>query len=203
MTCDDIIAAAQDAIGGLERLRSIRTYHAEIRRTRANGRTSSVSIWRAAGGRIRVEEAERATRTVRIANGTAGSFDEAERAELLRDARIAPRNMLAHAGEYDLALRERAAPDGTRIVSFPAEFVLYLFDPATFLCKWVIDLVRNRRTELGDYKVVDAIRTPFIERHIAADPLADFDDRYVRVAYNLELDDELFDPAASSQAPRP
>src|SRR6185369_16835033 len=147
MNLDELIDAAQRAAGGLERLRAIRTYHAEIRRVRESGAASTVLVWRAAGGRVRVEERSSEGRVVRVTGGPDETFGAAERAELLRDARIAPRNMLAHAAEHALALRNRPAPDGSRIVSFPAEFVLYLFDASTFRCRRLIDLVRNCRIE--------------------------------------------------------
>src|SRR5215217_4527189 len=108
--CQTLIAAAQHAIGGLARIRAIRTYHAELRRVRDGGGATTVSIWRAAGGRVRIEERVRDGRVVRLANGAEGTIGDAERAEILRDARISPRNMLAHAAEYALALRDRPAP---------------------------------------------------------------------------------------------
>jgi hypothetical protein len=192
MDCTEIIAAAQQAIGGLDRLRSIRTYHAELRRVRDGAGASTVAVWRAAGGRIRIEEQSRRGRTVRVTNGAAGSLGDAERLELLRDARIAPRNMLAHADEYALALRSRPAPDGARLVSFPTEFVLYLFHSELFLCTKLFDLVRNRRIEYADYRNTDGILTPYAERHVFAGRVG-FEDTYRRVAYNLDLADDLFE----------
>ncbi len=156
-----------------------------------------MSIWRAAGGRIRIEERAAASRTIRVADGPVGTLDDTERADLLRDARIAPRNMLAHAAEHPLAMRDRPAPDGSRIVSFPAEFVLYLFRPETFLCARMIDLVRDRRTDFGDYRAVDGITTPFAERHTSTNRTNTFADSYIRVAYNLDLSDTLFTAAPS------
>jgi len=192
MTCEELISAAQEALGGLERLRGIRSYQAELRRVRDDGTASTVSVWRAAGGRVRIEERATGRRTVRVADGRSGTFGDAERAEMVRDARVVPRNMLAHAGEYALALRDRPAPDGSRIVSFPAEFVLYLFRPETFLCARLIDLSRECRIEYGDYRDVDGVATPFAERHVLTNGGRSFEDTYLRVAYNLELPDELF-----------
>lgn len=189
MTCAELIEAAQATAGGLDRLRAIRTYHAELRRVRESGAASTVLVWRAAGGRIRIEERSPQGRTVRVTGGPSETFADTERAELLRDARIAPRNLLAHAAEHGLALRNRPAPDGSRIVSFPGEFVLYLFDSKTFLCRRLIDLVRNRRIEFDGYRIVDGIMTPFVERHVGDESFADL---YVRVAYDLEISDALF-----------
>jgi hypothetical protein len=192
MDCQKLIAAAQEALGGIERIKAIRTYHAVMRRMHNDGRTATVSLWRAAGGRIRVEECAPDRTELRVANAAASTFGDAERAELLRDARIAPRNMLAHAAEHRLAMRSRPAPDGSRIVSYPTEFVLYLFNRQTFLCTKMIDLSRHRRIEFRDYRVVDGIATPFAEKHVFADDVR-FDDAYVRIEYNLDLAEGLFE----------
>lgn len=185
MDLTDLITSARDALGGLDRIRAVRTYNARMRRVRADGRASTVEVWRAAGGRVRVEERTDAGRIVRVANG-------AERVALLREARVAPRNLLAHADEYALALRDHPAPDGSRIVSFPAEFVLYCFNPTTFHCTRLIDLSAGRRTAFADYRVVDGIATPFSERHTAAEARDGFEDTYLHVAYDLDLPDDLF-----------
>jgi hypothetical protein len=189
MTLTDLIASARGALGGLDRLRGVRSYHAVARRVTASGRASTFAVWRAAGGRVRVEEQTSGGRTVRIANGADGSPD----AEMLvRAARISPRNLLAHADEYALTLRDHAAPDGSRVVSYPAEFVLYCFDPTTFYCTRLIDLTRDCRTAFNDYRIVDGIATPFLERHVLAEPREGFEDIYQHVAYNLNLPDDLF-----------
>ena len=189
MTLTDLIANARDALGGIDRLRGVRTYHAVARRVTAGGRASTVAVWRAAGGRIRIEEQTSGGRAVRVANGADGSAETAER---LRAARISPRNLLAHADEYKLALRDQPAPDGSRIVSFPAEFVLYCFHPTTFYCTRLIDLTRDWRIAFNDYRTVDGIATPFAERHASADAREGYEDRYAQVVYDAELPDDLF-----------
>lgn len=192
MNCEELIAAAQEALGGLERIRGIRTYHAVMRRVTDAGAAATVSIWRAAGGKVRIERRAGGSTDVRVANGATGTIGEDERAEMLRDARLSPRNMLAHAAEYRLTLRSRPAPDGSRLVSFPAEMALYLFDPRTFLCRKLIDLPRRCRVEYEDYRVVDGIPTPFSERRVS-NATSGFRDTYSYVAYNMELDEALFD----------
>jgi hypothetical protein len=189
MTLTDLIASARGALGGIDRLRGVRSYHAVARRVTASGRASTVAVWRAAGGRIRVEEQSSGGRTVRIANGSNASPDVDA---LVRTARIAPRNLLAHADEYSLTLRDHPASDGSLIVSFPAEFILYCFHPTTFYCTRLIDLTRDCRTAFNNYRVVDGIATPFLERHSLAEPREGFEDIYQHVAYNLNLPDDLF-----------
>lgn len=195
MTCEELIAAAQEALGGLERIRSVRTYHAVLRRAHETRATETVTVWRAAGGRIRVERRTKNGAVVaRVANGTGGSMADDDRVELLRDARIAPRNFLAHAAEHRLALRSRPAPNGCRIVSHPAELVLYLFDPKSFQCAAILDVSRRRRIELFEYRTVSGIATPFREHHVITGAPG-FRDTYTAVSYDEPLSDSLFEPA--------
>jgi hypothetical protein len=186
-SCADFIRRAQDALGGIERLRDIRTFEAHAKRRQWGGGNSTVSIWRAAGGNIRVEETSGSRTFVRLVR--AGSGDDT----LLREARITPRNVLAHADEHNLTVRDHATPSGARLISFPAEFALYVFDPATWLCTLVIDLLRKRRIELTDYRTVDGIATPFLERHVAETDGPSFDQEYVAITYNGILPNGIFD----------
>jgi len=183
----DLIRRAQDALGGLERLADVRTFEAHAKRRRWDGGSSIVSTWRSAGGNVRVDETIGSRTMVRMVREGSGDAD------LLRAARIAPRNMLAHADEHDLTVREHAAQDGSRLVSFPSEFVLYVIHPDTWLCTLVIDLLQNRRVELGEYRIVDGIATPFLERHIVDGPVRNYDDEYVAVSYNGELPTGIFE----------
>ncbi len=192
-TCDEVVAAAQSALGGLDRLRDIRTYHAEILRAYADGESAHVTVWRAAGGRVYIEE--------RTSNGhvdlrtTAGGMSDEERSELVRTARVSPRNLLAHADEIELRMREHLAPGGLHVISYPAEFAIYFFDAVRHTCLLMIDLVRSRRVAYGDYRLVNGILTPFHERHHGDDPASCWDDRLLNVAYNLEPPQDLWPEA--------
>ena len=120
MTIQELLEKALAAAGGYEQISAIESYRAEMRREMpTRGQVSTMMIWRAAGGRIRIEEFSRGGRTVRIVNGDTGMrLDEdgasakVVRAQLpadevmtiRRDARVAPRNMLAHARKYHLVL---------------------------------------------------------------------------------------------------
>lgn len=194
MTRDGLIAAAQTALGGLGRLLAVRSYHARLLRTNgSDGRQSAITIWRAAGGRVRVEEETEGVRTVRSTGGAAGPAAEAERADLLREARIAPRNMLAHAAEHRLSLRSNSAPDGSFVLSMPRDFTIYLIDPASFLCTRMIDIMKDHRVEFGDFRAVDGIATPFFEHHSRRSSPETFEDVYLHVAYDVEPPEGTFD----------
>lgn len=188
-TCDEVIAAAQTALGGLDRLRDVRTFHAELLRAYADGVTAHVSLWRAAGGRVFIEER---TDDGHVARKTTTGMSDEERHELVRMARVSPRNMLAHADELDLKMRDHLAPGGLHVISYPHEFAIYFFDAVRHTCLLMIDLVRNRRTAYGDYRPIDGILTPFHERHQGEDAASCWDDRILSVSYNLDPPADLW-----------
>lgn len=188
-----LIRRAQKAVGGLDRIRSVRTYFAELVRVPMDGSEPiTITVWRAAGGHIRIEESTSEQTTVRATSGTGDPLDGEEASELRRAARISPRNLLAHADEYELVLREQPAPDGSRIVSFPAEFAVYVFDPSTFLCSLMMDLSRDHKIRYTDYREVDGIFTPFEEIHVTGQRTLLFRDRYLIVSYNDEFPEGSF-----------
>jgi hypothetical protein len=117
-------------------------------------------------------------------------------AELRREARIAPRNFLAHAGEHDLVYAgEVTAPGGAPAlaVDLPAESARYLFDPTSHLCLALIDSARSHRLAFGDYRTIDGIATPFVEHEGATErEAAAFTSLYIKVAYNVALPENLF-----------
>jgi hypothetical protein len=212
MDMRDILAAALAAAGGLDRLRAVRTYRAELLRAPAAdpAAATAITVWRAAGGRIRIEEVSPIGRSVRVVDGDRGTrMDDPEGpghvtplapgavAEMRRQARIAPRNLLAHSAERDLAFAgEAAAPGGAPAlaVDLPSESVRYLFDPGTHLCAALLDFAESRHVSFEDYRVVDGIATPFAEREGALDASSHaFTSVYVKVAYNVELPNGLFD----------
>ena len=149
-----------------------------------------MTLWRAAGGRVFIEERTIDGQVLR--KSTASDMSDAERVEIVRAARVSPRNMLAHADELDLKMREHLAPGGLHVVSYPDEFAIYFFDAVHHTCLLMIDLVRNRRVAYGDYRSVDGILTPFHERHQGADPSSCWDDRVLAVVYNIDPPDGLW-----------
>lgn len=192
MTIEELITGAQEALGGLERIRAVTSYRAIVRRTHVpSGRVSTLTIWRAAGGRIRIDEERGKERKIRATCGAHRS-DERTRAKMLRDARLSPRNMLAHAGERRLALRNHPAPDGCHVVSAPDELALYFVDPVALRCVRMIDLAGRCRYSYGDYRTVDGIVTPFLERHADEETDKGSVDEYVDVVYDVALPDDLF-----------
>jgi len=189
-TVEDLVDGARRALGGLERLRGVRSYYAEMLRSYADGASSHVTVWRAVPGRIFIEERTSDGHVGR--RSTAGPLTDDERADLLRTARLSPRNLLAHADEIELRMRDHLAPGGLHVVSFPAEFAIYFFDAVRHTCLLTIDLARGRRTAYGDYRDVDGILTPFHERHQGDGRAACFDDRLIAVSYNLAPPDDLW-----------
>jgi hypothetical protein len=189
MTTEELIAEAREALGGLDRIRAVRSYHSIARRTtRPSGREQTVEVWRAAGGRVRIEE--RSGRTATVKSTESGKADERE--ELLRDARIAPRNMLAHADERKLVLRAMPSFEGTHVLSAPEELVLYFFDPQTKLCVRTIDLAGKRRIEMSDYRTVDGIATPFFERCTRENTDRGYEERFLTIEYNAPVPEGIF-----------
>jgi hypothetical protein len=192
MTKDELIAAAQEAAGGLDRMRAVRSYRARIRRTYyPEGRVAEVTVWRAAGGRVRVEERGGGARHVEATWGPDASSEEV-RERLLRDARISPRNVLAHADEHRLALRGHPAPDGAYVLSLADELVLYFIHPVEFRCVRMIDLARKRRIAFSGFRRVDGIVSPFVEQHTFDGSSEYFEDAYQSVAYNVEVPESVF-----------
>ncbi|MCC6743962.1 MAG: hypothetical protein IT175_08875 [Acidobacteria bacterium] len=183
-TCEAVVAAAQNALGGLDRLRGVRTFHVELLRSYADGIAAHVTVWRAAGGRVFIEERTSDGHVGRTS--TSGALTDEDRSELIRAARLSPRNLLAHADEIELTMRDHLAPGGLHVVSYPAEFSIYFFDAVRHTCLLMIDLVRSRRVAYSDYRPVDGILTPHRERHQGADPSTCWDDRVLSVAYDLD-----------------
>ena len=208
-----LIEAAAAALGGAERLRTIRTYRAEaIRQPAGGGPAAELRVWRAAGGRIRVEETEPgAGSRAWVVDGDSGVLVSRalpanpprrfplwaeDVAEIRREARLAPRNVLAHAHELDLAGGEAAhAPDGSPAVALELrpEGVRYYFHPQSFLCVAMVDAARDRRVEYAEYRKVGGVLTPFEERHaIVGRPSDAHAVEYDVVAYDEELPADLF-----------
>lgn len=189
-TCEAVVEAAQNALGGLERLRGVRTYHAEILRSYADGMSSHVTLWRAAGGRIFIEERSSDGHVGRVS--TTDEMTDETRSELVRAARVSPRNLLAHADELELKMRDHLAPGGLHVISYPAEFAIYFFDAVRHTCLLMIDLVRSRRVAYGDYRAVNGILTPYHERHQGEDPSSCWDDRLLSAGYNIDPPADLW-----------
>lgn len=194
MTLDEFLEAALAALGGRDLVLGVRSYHARARREPAG---VEVVVARAAGGRIRVDEVVAdgtktlvvdGCRGVEIEHGVAKALEPEAVASLRREARLVPRNLLAHGREYDLALAERS---GVVTISFPAERVTYEFDASTLLCRGLVDEAEGRRIDYDDYRAVGGIQTAFRERTTPARHGA-FHLVYESVEYNEDLPGELF-----------
>jgi len=209
MTIRDFVQKALDAIGGNDRIRAIRSYRAEMRcEWTARGTVSTTLVWRAPGGRVRLEEFSRRGRSVRVVNADTGArFEEdgasgsvsqsmlepAEVAHIRREAKIAPRNLLAHALDYDLEFKGAInTPTGMRYaLSFPAERVSYFFDAESFLCTRLFD-IGERSLSYDDYRMVLGVATPFAEREILSGGETCIR-TYTSVTYDVDFPEDLFD----------
>jgi hypothetical protein len=210
MTIREILTNALVAAGGYERIRAIRSYRAEMRcEWPERGLTSTTLVWRAVGGRVRIEEFSRRGRTVRVVNGDVGvRVDEEGSSGAIRrdvlapedvaairhDARVAPRNLLAHAFDYELIFAGLVkTPNGSRIaLQFPAEQVNYFFDSTTYHCTHLFD-VRDRSVAFDDYRMVAGIATPFVERVTSNNGTESCVKNYTSVSYDLDLPADLFE----------
>jgi hypothetical protein len=209
----EVVRRAQNALGGLPRLQAITTYQAEIHRSSRSPsgeyKTYVCRVYRAKGGRIRIEE-EYADGlfVIRVVNGLEGSrivhqpgessesVSELSLDEMLtmqRDIKISPRIFLAHADEYDL--RYRGAEEIDRLVGpcleLHEEGAKYCLDPSSFLCMRMFDAVNDSLWAFDEYRFVDEVCTP---HHVTVSKksghVCEDDVRMSR--YNLPIPDAFF-----------
>jgi hypothetical protein len=195
MRLAEFLESALRAVGGRERVLGVRTYRATAGRDPDGAR---ISIVRAAGGRIRIDDRSDGATTsvivvgdagVRVSGGVAVPLAAGEIAEIRRDARLAPRNLLAHAAEHALALVAPTDPDAI-VVELADEGVRYRFSAATLLCSTLVDARRGRVVDYEDYRDIDGLMTPFLERITTGATTLEL--RYEDVAYNEELPESHF-----------
>jgi hypothetical protein len=191
-------AGLLDAIGGAERIRSVRSFIRETIRVERGGlrepeAAARVTTYRAAGGRIRIE-----TRPL-SEGGARGPHPEIlivppaetpRAAAALREARFEPRNVLAHLHEPRAALRSKA--NGEIEIDLIDEEVSFFFAPADRLCSLRIDRRTGDETSFLDWRSVAGIATPF--REIRLSGSGAIEEQLVSVAYDLPLPDSLFAP---------
>lgn len=165
-------------MGGLERIRSVRTMVREtvVYRRSVHGRPEPCELTithRAAGGKIRIDTIPFETGVVQP-GGWSGPHrlivppatgDLAARA--LRAARLEPRTLLAHVHERRALLRPSKRGDRAHApeieIELPEDHALFTFDAESGLCVGRRDFETGlERTYLG-WCPVDGISTPFLE----------------------------------------
>ena len=215
-----LAALLQEGVGSLRRIKAIRTLARETlrvdRRLGAPDLVQRIATYRAAGGRIRIEtypaeDSDAAGPPLRAL--VLPGFDPAAHAatdaasRALREARLEPRNVLAHLGEKSHVIRHvHPAADGSGShgagpaplnsreeaveLDLPEESARYLFDPVTHLCAERIDSAFRTRTHYLEWHPVDGIATPFLEIVETEGSAAEI--RMLAIAYDLDLPDTLF-----------
>jgi len=209
---EELIKRARDALGGQPRLKSIVTFRSEAIRqtTRADGTVEMIQVktYRAAGGRIRLEEISlKGQHAIRVVNGWIGRKlirDPATGAEMVsdlaideiaslrREAKILPRNFLAHADEYDIHLGARQEQNVSGYcVEFHEEKTMYCFDPVSYLCRMMMDQVTESVWMFDDFAPVDGIATASRISVRQKDGVT-IQDQLTLVQYNEPFPDTLF-----------
>lgn len=193
-----LIARCIERMGGLQAILGVRTLHCSSVRT-----LTQVELYRAVGGRVRIEERSiDGNLSIIQINGLAGLFSrvesgqesrfemaQAEMASIKRAVRLYPRNFLAHANEYQYELC--GVENGCYVLHLPVERTTYYYDIEKFDCTKMVD-ASGQIVEFDDYREVDGLRTPFIERTRKVTGEVE-ENLLSQVRYNLKLDDALFE----------
>ncbi len=172
--------------------------------------TYKVDIYRAQGGRIRIEKYDQEQKIITILNGLVGiektevliekppilikiiPLELQQIMDIKRTARLYPRNFLAHINEHSYNFKGLQLIDNVYVyvLDLLTEDITYYFDPTTFLCLSLIDKRNSSTTYYSDYQQIDNIFTPLeekttLETHTQTDNIK-------HIKYNLKLNDELF-----------
>lgn len=204
-TPEDLIARCIERMGGLQALASVVSLHCSSTRTRQHI-VAHVELYRAVGGRVRIEESEGDSLSIVQINGLAGlrsslrngresryQMSQDEITEIKRAVRLYPRNFLAHADEYQYELSgvKQLKNLSCYVLRLPVERATYYYDAEQFDCIRLVDAT-GQITEFDDYRQVSGLRTPFIERVLK--PSGEREENVLsQVRYNLKLDDALFE----------
>ncbi|MBX7219494.1 MAG: hypothetical protein K1Y36_06080 [Blastocatellia bacterium] len=217
MDSETFLGRCLAAMGGLSHLHGVRTIRIRSERTVFPSReTVQLTVFRKAGGRIRIEESlASGTTTVTIVNGLAGvrhTYDNPddvgtkkwplvserltgpEVETVKRSIRLYPRNFLAHADEHSYSdpIPDEVAGQSVFCVELPAENARFCFDGETFLCRSLLDRNRGLLTIYEDYRAISEVTTPCRERRFLNNRLQE-EETVSEVLYNLEVADELFE----------
>ncbi len=202
------------AIGRKTSLEGIFSLYSKItRKTQIEDNKSKayhVNIYRAQGGRIRIEKHDQEQKITTILNGLAGiektevliekppiliktiSLELQQIMDIKRAVRLYPRNFLAHVNEHSYDFKGLQLIDNVYVyvLDLLVEDVTYYFDPTTFFCLSLIDKRNNSKTYYSDYQKTDNIFTPLKEKTILDDQTQI--DYITHIKYNLKLANDLF-----------
>lgn len=181
-----------------------------IQRENDRSQDYQINIYRAQGGKIRIEKCYQEQKIITIINGLIAiekvevlgekssslvklmSLDSSEIITIKRAVRLYPRNFLAHINEYQYDFRGLEIFDNNSLyrLDFLQEEVTYYFDSSTFLCLSLIDKKNNSKTYYSNYKKINDILTPLEEKTISEAQIQI--DTIEKIDYNLKLEDNLF-----------
>lgn len=210
---NEVMARAREALGGLHRLQEVNSYTAEVAYIRHAPHRPPIRwvnrTYRVHGGRIRIEEEyPDGLLVMRVINALRGCLiirpvgqerevvtrlSLEELVGIRRDAKIAPRNFLAHADEYDVRYRGVESIEGFEglCLEFVAEETRYYFDPSSYLCRRMRDWITCALWSFDHYRMIDGIATPHrVSIHQMDGTIITGEFRYVR--YNLPIPDAFF-----------
>lgn len=205
------------ALGGEPALRNVSSIYYQLERrcwmVDDEPRVLRIDVYRARGGRIRIEEfADEERREAVILNGLHGvrqqlclkeekltvteqqELDALEVEKIKRSVRLYPRNFLAHADEHQYEFRglQQIEGESVYVLELPVEEVTYHFHADTLQCLRMHDRRDSSVISYEDYRVVEEISTPFVERKIQAERNFTVD-TIQTIDYNRDLEDRLFD----------
>jgi hypothetical protein len=174
-------------------------------------KTYQINIYRAQGGKIRIEKDDQEYKITTIINGLGAiektellkeksptlvkfiSLDKDQIIKIKRLVRLYPRNFLAHINEYNYEFKGLQTINGESfyVLDFIDEQATYYFDPSTFLCLSLIDRKNNSTTHYSNYKQINGIFTPLEEKTVSETLVQT--DSIEKIEYNLKLEDHTFD----------
>jgi hypothetical protein len=210
------IEQCSEALGGKDSLHGVTSFYSQSERclwmADQEPRTLRVDLYRAVGGRIRIEELDdQAHLTVTVVNGLSGAriiglkkgeefiieekmeLDALEVQGIKRGVRLFPRNFLAHADEhqYDFSGIQQFSNQQVYVITLPAEAVTYHFDTENLTCVKMIDRRNDTVITYEDYRNIEGVITPFVERAVRSERNFQVD-TIKTVEYNQVLEDDLF-----------
>lgn len=212
MQIESFITNCLTALGGQQAIKNIFSIYyqmeSQLLENDALLEVNKIDIYRARGGRIRIEKTLKEKHIVTILNGLAGiqrienlqtptsvefrQLTSTDVEQIKRSVRLYPRNFLAHADEHQYHFKGLKDFDTTHAYELEllVENATYYFDPNTFFCLSLVDRHNNLTISYSDYQKNNEIFTPMIEKTKQNNTIQV--DRITLLNYNLDLSDELF-----------
>lgn len=211
LTSNALIDGCIAALGGRDSLYNVRSIHLQITRSlippSLPAQPSELHIYRAQGGRIRLEYTTANQKEIFILNGLAGVTNRISEQGVVssepltamaietikRSVRLYPRNFLAHADEHNYEVVGLKVVEDKKVylVELQSEQVSYYFDAETLLCQSLTDNRQHVVIKYSDYQNIQGIVTALTEEHYEANNI-NYLDKIVAIDYNLALPETFF-----------